>query len=109
MTHNPDAEALGLETVSGSLIGRDPRAMSTAELHALGHTSNSALDAIRRQCIECSGGASEARKCTVLKCPLWPLRMGTNPLARRELTEAQRAAARERAQAARAKRATPAN
>ena len=85
-----NAKALGLETVSGSLIGRDPRAMSVAELNALGHNSNSVLGAVRRQCLECSGGPLEARKCVVVQCPLWPMRMGTNPLARRELTEGQR-------------------
>jgi hypothetical protein len=102
---NPDARAIGLETVSGNLIGRDPRAMNTAELNALGHSSNSPLEAIRRNCLECcGGGASEVRKCPATICPLWPFRMGTNPLARRNLSAEQREAAQARAAAARAKR-----
>jgi hypothetical protein len=33
--------------------------------------------AIRFYCIDCSGSASEVRKCHLRDCPLWPYRMGS--------------------------------
>jgi hypothetical protein len=98
----------GLETVSGEKIGRDPRLMSAAELQALNHTSSSVLAAVRAHCVDCCGGeAAEARKCVVTSCPLWPFRMGVNPLARRAVSAEQRAAMRERAAKARSLRGKP--
>lgn len=39
--------------------------------------------AIREKCIDCSGGSlAEVRLCPVLKCALWPYRMGENPSAK---------------------------
>lgn len=108
-THNINAAVSGLETVSGEKIGRDPRRMTTAELNQLGHSSNSVLAAVRVNCVECCGGqTAEVRKCTATHCKLWPFRMGTNPFARRELTEPQKEQLRTRAAAARAKRSTAA-
>lgn len=106
-TNNINAEVSGLEIVSGECIGRDPRRMTTAELNHLGHSSNSVLAAVRANCVECCGGqTSEVRKCTATHCALWAFRMGTNPFARREVSEEQRVAMRARAEAARAKRVT---
>lgn len=97
----------GLETVSGEKIGRDPRRMSPAELAAVGHSSNSLIDAIRAKCLDCCGQeSSEVRKCTATFCDLWPFRMGSNPLARRSVTPEQQEAMRQRAAAARAARQT---
>ncbi|RVT93423.1 hypothetical protein [Sphingomonas crocodyli] len=97
----------GLEIVSGEKIGRDPRGMSAPELEALGHSSSSVLGAVRAKCLDCCAAQlAEVRKCTATACALWPLRMGTNPLNRRTLTEQQREALRERAGAARAAKAT---
>ena len=104
-TKNINAAVSGLETVSGLTIGRDPRSMTPAELNQLGHSSNSVLAAVRAKCVDCCGGqTSEVRKCPAFECPLWPLRMGSNPLARRNPSENQRQAMRARAEAARAKR-----
>lgn len=104
-SRNTAAKALGLETVSGEIIGRDPRRMDVPELAAMGHSSNSVLDAVRTKCLDCCAGeASEVRKCVATSCALWPFRMGSNPLARRPLSEAQRDALRGRAAAARASR-----
>jgi hypothetical protein len=37
-------------------------------------------DAIRRKCIDCSGGKiAEVRHCEAIACPLWPFRLGSNP------------------------------
>ncbi len=83
-------------------MGRDPRRMDNAELHALGHISNSVLEAVKAKCVDCCGGEkSEARKCVATGCTLWPFRMGTNPLARRSLTDEQKEAARLRLASAR--------
>lgn len=94
----------GLEIVSGETIGRDPRRMSAAELAELGHSSNSLIAAIREKCLDCCAGQSaEVRKCVATACSLWPFRMGSNPLARRTVSDEQREAMRARASAARAK------
>jgi len=37
------------------------------------------LKAIQQKCLDCSGDLKEVRLCTVVKCPLWPYRFGTNP------------------------------
>jgi hypothetical protein len=104
-TNYPAATALGLETVSGETIGRDPRAMDAPDLAALGHISSSVLEAVRAKCIDCCGGSvSEARKCVAVSCTLWPFRMGSNPLVRRTLTEEQKQVLRDRAATARANR-----
>jgi len=52
--------------------------------------------AIRAHCLDCCGGSSdEVRKCTAVRCPSWPFRLGANPW-RAPLSEAQRARRRER-------------
>lgn len=68
------------ETLStGEEVGKTPRSLSKSLLRALGHPE-SPIRAIRRFCVECSGGnEAEARKCTAVVCPLWPMRMGHNP------------------------------
>ncbi len=38
------------------------------------------LVAVRRHCVECSGGnAREVRRCQCLNCKLWPYRFGIRP------------------------------
>lgn len=45
-----------------------------------GDKRRSPLKMIRKNCIDCSGGSvAEVRRCTVLRCPLYAFRMGTNP------------------------------
>jgi hypothetical protein len=67
------------EADGGHLIGRDPRQVPLAEIRQLQHPETP-LRAIRAYCIDCSGGnAAEARKCTAVFCPLWPMRMSANP------------------------------
>lgn len=42
--------------------------------------------AIRAKCVECSGGSlKEVQECRVLKCALYPFRMGKNPFHGRAL------------------------
>lgn len=63
----------------GHLIGKLPRSLAAADLRALGHPA-SPIRAIRAKCLDCSGGQpSEVRKCVALNCPLWPMRMSSNP------------------------------
>lgn len=67
------------EADGGHLIGRDPRQIPLAEIRQLQHPE-SPIKAIRAKCIDCSGGnAAEARKCTAVNCPLWPMRMAVSP------------------------------
>ena len=105
MEHRPGTEPAGDD---GELIGRDPRAMTPAELRALGHAPMPPAKAIRARCLDCCGGApSEVRKCTATKCPAWPFRMGMSPWrAKRTVspaTLAALAAAREKSSLAEAK------
>jgi hypothetical protein len=75
----------------GLPIGRDPRTMTHAELEAMGHHRMSRGEAIRAHCIDCCGGSrDEVRKCTAIKCPSWPFRMGADPW--RTVSEGRRAA-----------------
>lgn len=50
------------------------------------------VKAIRAYCLECScGQTSEVKECPVIKCPLYPFRMGKNPYRqRREMSEEQK-------------------
>ena len=64
---------------SGEKVGRLPGFLGTEALRLLGHPE-SPVAAIRAKCVDCSGGSmAEARKCTAINCPLWPMRMGVNP------------------------------
>ena len=73
--------ALGTEAGSDGLaIGRDPRKMGPDELRELGHMPMAPAAAIRAHCLDCCGGSSdEVRKCTAVRCPSWPFRLGANP------------------------------
>lgn len=86
----------GLEPAAdGTVIGQDPRRLSTDDLRELGHRGKPLLQAMRRRCIDCCGGKKdEVRRCTAVACPLWPYRMGTDPWH----PQAKPAEERERAQ-----------
>jgi len=63
----------------GELVGRLPNEIEITVLKALGGPTTP-MKALRSKCIDCSGGnATEVRKCTAIKCDLWPYRMGFNP------------------------------
>ena len=63
-------------------------------LGAMGHQPEPALKAIRRKCLDCSGGSlTEIADCLVQQCPLFPFRLGKNPW-RAPVSEAQREASR---------------
>ena len=65
---------------NGNFIGLEPRFLSFNELDVLGHPKDPP-SAIRAKCLDCCyGSKGEVRKCTVFRCPLWPMRMGTNPV-----------------------------
>lgn len=54
-----------------------------------GHPPMSPLQAIRRKCLDCSGGQYlEVRSCEAIGCPLWPFRSGLHPYTRSRLLEA---------------------
>ena len=70
-------------------------------------TSNkNPVKAIRKKCIECSGGSrSEIEKCVIKDCALYPFRFGRNPFrSAREMSDEQKAAAVQRLALARAAR-----
>lgn len=53
------------------------RAATVGELHG---GAGAVLKAIRRRCIDCSGGSlAEVRLCKCEACPLHPFRLGKNP------------------------------
>lgn len=56
------------------------------------------MKAIRAKCLDCvCFQKEEVKKCTMSDCPLHPYRLGKNPyLPKREMTDEQREAARER-------------
>lgn len=46
------------------------------------------LRAIRKKCLECSGGSStEVKLCSVTKCPLYEFRSGQVPESKADSTE----------------------
>lgn len=64
------------------------------------------MQAIRKKCLDCSCWSwSEVKQCELSDCALYPFRLGRNPnIGKREMTEAQRQAARERLALAREKK-----
>ena len=63
----------------GNSQGLEPRFLSFNELDGLGHPKDPS-SAIRAKCLDCCcGSMGEVRKCVVYRCPLWPMRMGSNP------------------------------
>ena len=67
----------------GEFVGMDPRLLSVSNLRDLGHPK-SYPKIIRAKCLDCCGDQpSEVRKCVMVDCPLWPLRMGVNPFHRK--------------------------
>lgn len=66
------------------------------------------VKAIREKCLDCCCGSyTEVSDCTVTKCALYPFRFGKNPYRqRKELTEEQRQALRDRMAEARKARTT---
>jgi hypothetical protein len=92
-------------TEQGELVGRDPRELSPADLAAAGIEAAPVLKIVRQKCIDCCGGSEkEVRLCVAVSCPLWPLRMGSNPF-RAPASEGRRAQLREGLAKARAGRA----
>lgn len=78
MTH-PFLTPSPYESDQLALIGRDPRTILEAEWLMHMPEVEVGLRAIRAKCLDCCHTAAEVRKCTVVSCPLWPLRMGAQP------------------------------
>ncbi len=88
-----------------SRIGKDWRTLRVAELEALGHRKRPLLSLIRQNCIDCGGGSeAEVRQCAIARCPFWPYRMNTNPIAAPQ-SEERRTASGERLRRLRTKQA----
>lgn len=64
----------------------------------------SPLKAIRAKCLDCCCEQSnEVKLCPASDCPLHPFRFGKSPFRKRELTDEQKEALRERLELGRAK------
>lgn len=49
------------------------------------HEPQPILAVIRAKCLDCSAGSLlEVRRCTAVRCALWPYRMGKNPFSNRK-------------------------
>ena len=69
----------------GELIGKHPNEVPSQTL-SLKFRAQNPLKAIREKCLDCCcGNAAEVRKCVATDCPLWPLRMGTNPFRKKRV------------------------
>ena len=54
-----------------------------------GHKPMSPMQAIRRKCLDCSGGQIvEVRLCEAVTCSLWPFRAGRHPYTKTRVLEA---------------------
>jgi hypothetical protein len=84
----------GLRLHQGHPVGRDPRKMTPDELREAGHEPMPPLQALRERCLDCCGyQQEEVARCTAVKCPSWPFRMGADPW-RKPASEARRESAR---------------
>lgn len=80
MDHHPFLIPSPYDADEGNLIGRDPREISADEWRQHLPDAVVGLKAIRAKCLDCCGeNAAEVRKCVCTNCPLWPLRMGSQP------------------------------
>jgi len=76
---NPYIRPSPIAADRGENIGLAPENLSYRQLEALGHPKNP-LRAIRAHCVDCAGDVvGEVRKCHLIKCALWPMRMASNP------------------------------
>ena len=97
-------EPSSVESDHGSLVGKDPRQLSSFIMQSVGIAVDaSPMEVIRAKCLDCCGEQeSEVRKCVSFTCPNWPYRMGWNPF-RKPLSDEERARRSERLTAMRAK------
>jgi hypothetical protein len=87
-----ERHALAIEKLpNGETAGRDPLEMPITIMEQIGHSQMPLLKVLRAKCLDCSHTAYEVARCTAFDCPLWPYRLGKNPM-RAERTEAQKAA-----------------
>ncbi len=86
--------------VIGHLVyaGADPMAVPTDDLvtmlrvvhnhdnldHSYRNRIRSKATSVRSYCVMCAQSAKGARMCASVTCPLWPFRMGNNPLKRKK-------------------------
>jgi hypothetical protein len=84
-------EISAYESDGAELVGKHPGDMPP-QILALNFRAQNPLKAIREKCLDCCcGNAAEVRKCVATDCPLWPLRMGSNPFRKkRKLSDAQK-------------------
>lgn len=80
MSAHPFLAPSPYESDGGEIIGRDPRTISETEWRAVSADVVVGMRAIRAKCLDCCArNAAEVRKCVMVDCALWPLRMGVQP------------------------------
>ena len=80
MPQHPFLTPSPYEADEGHLIGRGPREISAEKFRSHLPGAVVGLKVIRAKCMECCNeNATEVRKCTCVSCPLWHLRMGSQP------------------------------
>ncbi len=71
------AKASDIESVADVALHPSEHPLTASELH---NQPGATLKAIRRRCIDCSGGSlAEVRTCNCTTCPLHSFRLGKNP------------------------------
>jgi len=69
------------EAPEGGTMGVDPRSLDWPLAQHYFGQPKALSRVIREKCLDCCCDVqSEVAKCTAVNCPLWPYRMGTNPL-----------------------------
>ncbi len=77
----PERRDLVKEAPEGGTMGVDPRSLDWPLAQAYFGQPKPLSRVIREKCLDCCCQVqSEVAKCTAINCPLWPYRMGTNPL-----------------------------
>jgi hypothetical protein len=88
---DPLLEISGDKIDGGELVGVRPSDVPSESL-SLKFRAQNPLRAVRAKCLDCCcGNTAEVRKCVATDCPLWPLRLGSNPFRKkRELSPEQK-------------------
>lgn len=77
-----------IKDTDGNDMGNNPDKITVNEWKGLKDSFPTGLDLVRRKCYDCSGeNWAEVKKCTVIHCPLWPVRMGKVPKNYRKASE----------------------
>ena len=87
---------------TGETFGIHPKEFTAQDFNDLGHFDRPLSKVIRAKCLDCCvGNEQEVRQCVATTCDLYPYRMGSNPLRKKELSQEQKELITERFKKAR--------